>query len=395
MASPPRPPIDEDHLPDPFDALDAASHADVEEEEPPAPALVRWIDDRIGLEQLSGLARKKTVPVHRQDFWYYFGGITLLFFVVQMFTGLLLLVYYQPGVGTAHASVARITSEIEFGWLIRSTHSWAANLMLLFAFVHMFSVYFMKAFRAPRELTWGSGILLLGLGMGFGFTGYLLPWDQLAFAGAKIALKSIAGAPGGDIIAMMLGAPLDSAGEPNVGAVSLQRFFALHVAVLPTLFMPLLGLHLWLVQKHGNAIPPSEEGRPTTRTVPFYPNFLFKDLVVWLLCLNLLTVLAAFSPWELGEAVDVAKPMPPGIHPEWYFMAQFELLKLVPAHVGPIDGEMVGMALFTLAALLWAVVPLWDRGTNAGARLRRINYVGFFAAAALIALTGLGYLGWP
>ena len=81
---------------------------------------------------------------------------------------------------------------------------------------------------------------------------------------------------------MMAGAPLDASGQPNVGAVALQRFFALHVAVLPTLFMPLLGLHLWLVQKHGNAIPPSEQDKPTTKTVPFFPNFLFKDLVVWL-----------------------------------------------------------------------------------------------------------------
>ena len=176
---------------------------------------------------------------------------------------------------------------------------------------------------------------------------------------------------------MMAGAPLDASGQPNVGAVALQRFFALHVAVLPTLFMPLLGLHLWLVQKHGNAIPPSEQGKPTTKTVPFFPNFLFKDLVVWLLCLNLLTVLAAFFPWELGEVADIAKPMPPGIHPEWYFMSQFELLKLVPANVAGIDGEMVGMGSSRIGAGLWALVPLWDRGSDTAARLKRINYVGY------------------
>ena len=139
------------------------------------------------------------MPKHKHDVWYYFGGISLLFFIVQLLTGLLLLVYYQPGVTTAHASVQRITSQIEFGWLIRSVHSWSANLMLLSAVVHMFSVYFMKAFRKPRELTWATGMVLLVLGMVFGFSGYLLPWDQLAFAGAKIALKSVAGAPGGGV----------------------------------------------------------------------------------------------------------------------------------------------------------------------------------------------------
>ena len=383
------------NLTNPFDEHDESPQKDIDDEEKEPHPIVDWIDERIGLEELSNVARKKTVPKHKHDAWYYFGGISLLFFIVQLLTGLLLLVYYQPGVTTAHASVQRITSQIEFGWLIRSVHSWSANLMLLSAVVHMFSVYFMKAFRKPRELTWATGMVLLVLGMVFGFSGYLLPWDQLAFAGAKIALKSVAGAPGGGVAAMMAGAPLDASGQPNVGAVALQRFFALHVAVLPTLFMPLLGLHLWLVQKHGNAIPPSEQDKPTTKTVPFFPNFLFKDLVVWLLCLNLLTVLAAFFPWELGEVADIAKPMPPGIHPEWYFMSQFELLKLVPANVAGIDGEMVGMGLFTIGAGLWALVPLWDRGSDTAARLKRINYIGIGAVVVLIGLTMLGYAGWP
>ena len=106
---------------------------------------------------------------------------------MQLLTGLLLLVYYQPGVTTAHASVQRITSQIEFGWLIRSVHSWSANLMLLSAVVHMFSVYFMKAFRKPRELTWATGMVLLVLGMVFGFSGYLLP---LGFSSLSPARRS-------------------------------------------------------------------------------------------------------------------------------------------------------------------------------------------------------------
>jgi len=358
--------------------------------------VLAWIDDRVGLEELAHVARKKTVPVHRQSVWYYFGGVALLFFIIQLLSGLLLLVYYQPGVSTAHPSVQRITSQIEFGWLIRSVHSWSANLMLLAAFVHMFSVYFMKAFRRPREITWFTGLALLALGMVFGFSGYLLPWDQLAFAGAKIALKSIAGTPlVGPTLSKLAGAPLDEYGAPQVGAVTLQRFFALHVAVMPTLYMPLLGLHLWMVQKHGNAIPPSEVDRPTTRTMPFFPNFLYKDLVVWLLCLNLLTFLAAIYPWELGPMAEPAQPAPPGIHPEWYFMAQFELLKMVPAHVLGLDGELFGMGIFTLAALAWAAVPLWDRGNDAKLRLKRINYAGFACLTGIILLTILGYAGYP
>ncbi|HEY3234853.1 MAG TPA: cytochrome b N-terminal domain-containing protein, partial [Polyangiaceae bacterium] len=154
------PTLDED-LPDPFDEHDTSPQELLADEAPAGPlAVVAWLDARIGLEELSNVARKKTVPLHRHDFWYYFGGITLFFFVMQLLTGLLLLVYYQPGVNTAHPSVQRVTSQVEFGWLIRSVHSWSANLMLLAAFVHMLSVYFMKAFRPPRELTWGTGIVL-------------------------------------------------------------------------------------------------------------------------------------------------------------------------------------------------------------------------------------------
>ena len=380
--------------PDPFDEIDESPMSEELAPDAEPSKLMQWIDDRVGLEELSSVARKKTVPVHRHSVWYYFGGVALLFFIVQLLSGLLLLVYYQPGVSTAHPSVQRITSQIEFGWLIRSVHSWSANLMLLAAFVHMFSVYFMKAFRRPREITWFTGLALLALGMVFGFSGYLLPWDQLAFAGAKIALKSIAGTPLiGPTISKLAGAPLDEFGAPQVGAVTLQRFFALHVAVMPTLYMPLLGLHLWMVQKHGNAVPPSEEGQPTTRTMPFFPNFLYKDLVVWLLCLNLLTFLAAIYPWELGPMAEPAQPAPPGIHPEWYFMAQFQLLKMVPAHVLGLDGELFGMGIFTLAALAWAAVPLWDRGSDAKQRLKRINYAGFACLTGLILLTVLGYAG--
>jgi cytochrome b6 len=339
----------------------------------------KWLDDRIGLAEFMSLLRKKDVPVHEHEVWYYFGGITLFFFIIQLLTGLLLIVYYQPGAETAHSSVQRITSQIEFGWLIRSAHSWSANLMLLAAFVHMFSVYFMKAYRPPRDLTWWTGLALLGLAFVFGFSGYLLPWDDLAYFATKIGLDVMGKAP-------VIGEPMAQfvRGGPDVGGATLQRFYALHAAVLPALFMPVLVLHLWLVQRHGNAVPP---GTPVKETVPFFPNFLYKDLVVWLLCLNLLAVLASIWPWDLGPPVDTLAPAPEGIHPEWYFMAQFQLLKVMPAKIGPLEGELVGLGLFNLGAVVWALVPLWDRGSWA----RFVNWLGYAAIVALIGLTGWAY----
>jgi quinol-cytochrome oxidoreductase complex cytochrome b subunit len=344
-------------------------------------SLQTWIDERVGVGDFVSLLQKKQVPDHRHSAWYLLGGISLFFFIVQVLSGLLLVVYYQPGGDASHASVLRINSQIEFGWMIRSVHSWSANLMLLAAFLHMFSVFFMKAYRAPRELTWWSGIGLLGLGMGFGFSGYLLPWDQLANFATKIGMEVMEKAPFvGKGLATLL------RGGPDVGPATVQRFYALHAAVLPVLFVPLLFLHLLLVQRHGNATPPSVK---TQRTVPFFPTFLFKDLVVWFVCLNLLALLASLWPWELGPQADKLAPAPAGIHPEWYFMSQFQLLKLIPGKVGPLDGELLGIGLFGLAGALWALVPLWDRGS----RGRLANWVGLAAAVGLIGLTLWGYVG--
>ena len=150
--------------------------------------LYAWVDERLGLDQLLETIVKKTVPQHRHTFWYYWGGLSLLFFLVQVVTGILLLLYNRPG-PEAYDSVRQITYDLDFGWLIRSAHSWSANLMVVCVFVHMFSVFFMKAYRAPREFGWWSGLALLGLTMIFGFSGYLLPMDELAYFATQVGLK--------------------------------------------------------------------------------------------------------------------------------------------------------------------------------------------------------------
>src|SRR5512132_619361 len=145
-----------------------------------------WWRDRLGLETLEHLAEQKVVPVHRHTFWYYWGGMTLFLFGVQVATGILLLLYYRPSADEAYESVQFLMTQVSFGWLIRSIHSWSANLMVGAAMVHMFSAFLTKAYRAPREVTWLSGFALLALCLAFGFSGYLLPWNQLAFFATKV-----------------------------------------------------------------------------------------------------------------------------------------------------------------------------------------------------------------
>src|SRR6478672_11097071 len=132
-----------------------------------------WLDERLGIKSLLKVAEKKEVPIHRHSIWYYFGGMTLFLFMVQAATGILLLLYYRPSAEGAFESVQFIITEVQFGWLIRSVHSWSANLLIAALFIHMFSVFFLSAYRAPREMTWLTGALLLFISIGFGFSGYL------------------------------------------------------------------------------------------------------------------------------------------------------------------------------------------------------------------------------
>src|SRR5580658_8099108 len=353
-------------------------------------AVYDWVDERLGLSELAAFARHKKVPVHSQSFWYYWGGISLFLFLVQCFTGVLLLVYYRPGV-EAYESVRQITFVMHFGWLIRSAHAWSANLMIFAILVHMFSVYFMKAYRKPREFGWLSGMVLLGLASVFGFSGYLLPMDELSYFATKVGLQIPDAIPMiGPAIATML------RGGPEVTEFTVQRFFALHVVVLPALFIPLLAFHLWLVQRHGNAIPPGEEAKPASerKSIPFMPGFIRKDLAMWIITLNVLALMASVFPWALGKQYDALAPAPTGIHPEWYFMSPFEMLKLLGfLFSGKYAelGEIVGILLFTLGIVLWILIPFYDKKSEAGRRARMAHYFGLLAIVALLSTTVIGY----
>lgn len=348
----------------------------------------KWIDERVQLDSLVSFMGKKYVPVHRNSIWYYFGGVTLFLFIVQVVTGILLLLYYKSGEELAFESIQFIMSKVQFGWLIRSIHSWAANLFILTAVIHMFSVYFEKSYRKPREVTWLTGMLMLFLGLGFGFSGYLLPWNELAFFATKVG-TDIAG------VVPVVGKPIMiflRGGEEVTGA-TLSRFFGFHVAVFPGIFTVLLGIHLLLVQRQGMSEPMHIEHDPLVprKTMPFFPNFLLRDLLLWLIVLNIIAILAVFFPWELGKKADAFASAPAGILPEWYFLFMFQTLKFLPSKLLVIDGEVFGVMLFGIAGLLWLLVPFWDKKSARGERNRTVNYIGIFVVGYIILFTILGW----
>jgi quinol-cytochrome oxidoreductase complex cytochrome b subunit len=350
-----------------------------------------WLDERIGLQDIEYLAKKKEVPVHRHTFWYYFGGMTLFLFMIQVTTGILLLLYYRPSAGEAYESVQFLMTEVQFGWLVRSIHAWSANLMIFAMFIHLFSALLGKAYRAPRELTWLSGGILLCLTLAFGFTGYLLPWNQLSFFATSVGTDI----PGilpvvGPFLRRLL------RGGDDVTGATLTRFYGIHVAVLPAIVTVVLGLHLFLVQKHGMSTPPGEaqEGK-ARRAMPFFPNFFLRDLVGWLCALGVLAALAAYYPTELGQKADPFQPAPIGIKPEWYFMAMFQSLKLLPSYILGIEGELLGVLAFGLVGLLLILIPFLDRRTASGQPGRFPAAFGITLLLYMVLLTYLGYTMSP
>jgi len=367
---------------------------------PPAEGRLRaWLDERAGTADMRRLADKKRVPIHRHSRWYYFGGMTLFLLGVQVVTGILLTLYYRPSPEEAHDSVRYITGEVSFGWLIRAIHGWTANLLILVAAVHLGSTFFLRAYRRPRELTWITGALLFFLLLGFGFSGYLLPWNQLSLAATKVGTEVAAAVPWiGESIVRLL------RGGDDVGGATLSRFYGIHIAILPALLTVLLGLHIYLVQRHGMSVPLSveraQQGRPV-RTMPFVPHFLLRDAVGWLAMLGLLAGLAALLPegdgffvkLHLGVKADPLGPTPAGLKPEWYFLAMFQTLKLLPGHLFGIDwlvGEKVGVLLFAALGVGLLLVPFLDRGAARGRPSRWLTVAGIVVLAYFVVFTVLG-----
>jgi len=348
----------------------------------------KWLDDRLGVSTLIEFGSHKTVPVHRYTVFYYLGGMTLFFFLVQVFTGVLLMLYYRPSANEAFESVEFLMTVVPFGWLIRSIHSWSANLMVFFAVLHMISVYFMKAYRAPREITWASGVLLLFLILGFGFSGYLLQWNQLAFFATKVGTDIAGVVPFvGEWMLRFL------RGGDRVSGGTLSRFYGWHVAVLPAITTVVLLVHLALVQVKGMSVPPAAEDEARKRPpMKFFPHFALRDLSGWIFALGVLAALAALFPWELGEKADLFAPAYENIRPEWYFVFMFQTLKLVPGgEIMGLEYEAIPILLFGALGALLLLVPFLDRRASRDGKSVGWSLAGVAALIFVVAMTCWGY----
>lgn len=343
-----------------------------------------WFEERLPLVEIRELAARKRVPVHRHTFWYLFGGLALFFLAVQVVTGILLSLYYVPTPEGAHESVRRIVNEVPHGWLIRSMHSWGANLLVATVFVHMFSAYFMRAYRKPRELVWLTGVAAFFIVLGFGFTGYLLPWDTTGYFATLIGTEVPRTVP----IVGDLGVSILKGGE-EIGGDTLSRIHTIHIIILPlTLFI--IGIcHLVFNLYYGTSIPRGVLG--SVRDVPFFPNFLYRDIVAWSVGLGMLIVMASLVPRGLEEKANPFASAPLGIRPEWYFLPLFQAMRLAPATVAGVSGELVVNLGVVVGIGLWFAVPFLDSRANqdrGGGRLQAAIGIGLIVGITVLMVMG-------
>jgi len=346
----------------------------------------RWFDGRIPIGELSTFLRRKVVPAHRYTFWYLFGGLTLLFFILQAISGVLLSLYYQPTPAGAHESVTRITDQVSFGWIVRGIHHWSAHLLVFCALVHMVSKYFFVAYRKPREGTWISGVLLLGLVLGFAFTGYLLPWSTEGFFATLIGLEIPASMPFvGDLITRVL------RGGEYVDAVTLTRIFSLHAIVLPLVTLIFILFHLIQNQYTGSAVP---KGVRESGKIPFSPDFIYRDALAWITGIMVLLTFVFFFPPGIGTKADILASPPEGIRPEWYFIPLFQTIKWLPGTLLGINTEIfinlcVLLAFTGLVLLPWLHRP---RGEVITIRDRVFRVLGVSGILYFILTLVFGYI---
>ena len=211
-----------------------------------------WLDERLGLKTIYGTVLDRKVP--KVNWWFTLGSASLFLFILQGITGIMLTIYYVPSPDHAYDSIQYIMNGVAFGWLIRGIHHWGASLMVLIVFFHMLRTYFFGAYKYPREFTWVTGVLLLFLTLGMGFTGYLLPWNQRAYWATTVG-TSIAGTVPfiGKFINQVL------RGGSDLSAVTLARFFSVHIWWFPALLAVLIGVHLYMVIRLGISSVPKEQ----------------------------------------------------------------------------------------------------------------------------------------
>ncbi len=340
------------------------------------PRLADWFQERLPVsgEQLRELTNEP-VPNHLKRWWFALGGTPAYLFLIQILTGILLAVYYQPSTQTAWESVRYITEDAAFGWYLRGLHKWGATLMIAAVILHQMRVFFTGAYRKPRELNWLVGMSLLMCSLLLGFTGYSLVYEQLSYWGATVGANIASSVPVvGELSRKML------LGGDAYNANTLSRFFVLHAAVLPTLLVLLLVVHIGIIRLQGvTEFEFADEKNQEKKTFNFFPDHLYTEIMIGLVLMIVLSVLATVLPATMGPKADPLVT-PEVIKPEWFFYVAFRWLKLFSITTAVLT---TGLIVFIMFA--WPFIDAWIRKHT---RFSEASvWLGIAAAMAIMGLT--------
>ncbi|MGD9521783.1 cytochrome b [Tepidiphilus succinatimandens] len=370
--------------------------------------LLQWIDERFPLTSTIREHLTEYYAPKNFNFWYYFGSLALLVLVIQIVTGIFLVMHYKPdaslnasGIPVAFASVEYIMREVPGGWFIRYMHSTGASAFFIVVYMHMFRGLLYGSYRTPRELVWIFGVLIFLALMAEAFMGYLLPWGQMSYWGAQVIINLFSAIP-------VIGPDLSTVirGDFVISDATLNRFFSLHVIAVPLVLLLLVAAHIIALHEVGSNNPDGIEikkkkdanGRPLDG-IPFHPYYTVKDIVGVAGFLIVFFAVLFFVPEAGGYFLEYnnfipANPMvtPPHIAPVWYFTPFYSILRAVTYPLFGIDAKFWGVVAMGAAVVIIAFLPWLDRSP-----VKSIRYKGPIYKTALtifvISFFILGYLG--
>jgi ubiquinol-cytochrome c reductase cytochrome b subunit len=354
-----------------------------------------WLEIRIGIDDVIKTSFTDNKVSKDLNIFHTLGFVALIGYVIQVISGILLLIYYVPHPDHAFGSVQKIMTEVPFGWLFRQIHVVGSNLLIAAIFLHMLTAFFLGDYKRPRELTWVGGGLMFLVALTFGLSGYLLPWSQLSYWSTTVVTAMPTAFPlVGEFISKLL------RGGEQVTGTTLSRFFALHISILPPLLLMLMGLHYFFIRRTGISATPSvvsdEESRPLTSYekkthpdgYPYYPFLFQKQMVAVLLYITIMFFIITFMP-NLFLPLTANTPADPfhtptHIRPEWYFLAPYQMLKLIP-------NKFLGISLLIILASIFLFWPFIDTGKDQYIFKRPIlRAIFIFVIALFVILMFLG-----
>ncbi|MFN2461595.1 MAG: cytochrome b N-terminal domain-containing protein [Candidatus Velthaea sp.] len=349
--------------------------------------MLTWLDQRTGFVTMTKDFLTEDVP-GGASYWYAFGSATVFAMILQIVTGIFLTFYYSPSASTAYESTKYLMDKVPMGHFVLSLHYWGASAMIAFMAMHLLQVLLWGAYKKPRELQWIVGVILFILTLVLGLTGYLLPWDLNALLASKVAIQVAGSVP-------MVGALTQTFLQDgaDIGTLTINRFFGVHVWLTPAILVALVGAHLAIFRWNGPAGPPTDEA-PKLKPGRFWPDQMFMDTVLSFVMFAIIVLLSFVSPAPLDEKADPNNTafVP---YPAWYFMALYAMLGIV----GQVQNETLLAILDVVATVilpgglvaLLILLPFIDR--NPSRRLSRRPWVLGLTAATMAGALALSIYG--